>query len=68
MQDAEALQNLEDLKSLLDEVNVEDRGCTEKVYNGICSDLADPGHLSHLERPNYDFATYISQRMQAARK
>jgi hypothetical protein len=68
MQDAEALKNLEDLKSLLDEVNVEDRGCTEKVYNGICSDLADPGHLSHLERPNYDFATYISQRMQAARK
>ncbi|MDG1010871.1 MAG: SRPBCC family protein [Amylibacter sp.] len=68
MQDAEALKNLEELKSLLDEVNVEDRGCTEKVYNGICSDLADPGHLSHLERPNYDFATYISQRMQAARK
>lgn len=68
MQDAEALKNLEDLKSLLDEVNVEDRGCTEKVYNGICSDLADPGHLSHLERPNYDFATYISQRMQAAQK
>jgi phenylpropionate dioxygenase-like ring-hydroxylating dioxygenase large terminal subunit len=68
MQDAEALKNLEDLKSLLDEVNVEDRGCTEKVYDGICSDLADPGHLSHLERPNYDFATYISQRMQAARK
>lgn len=68
MQDEEALKNLEDLKTLLDEVNVEDRGCTEKVYNGICSHMAEPGHLSHLERPNYDFATYINARMQAAQK
>jgi phenylpropionate dioxygenase-like ring-hydroxylating dioxygenase large terminal subunit len=68
MQDEEALKNLADLKSLLDDVNEEDRGCTEKVYNGICSHVADPGHLSHLERPNYDFATYINARMQAAQK
>ncbi|MAD94686.1 MAG: (2Fe-2S)-binding protein [Rhodobacteraceae bacterium] len=67
MQDEEALNNLRDLKVLLDEVNIEDRGCTEKVYNGICSHMADPGHLSHLERPNYDFATYLNQRMWAAR-
>ena len=40
---------------------------TEKVYNGICSHMADPGHLSHLERPNYDFATYLNQRIRAAR-
>ncbi len=68
MQDEEALKNLADLKTLLDDVNEEDRGCTEKVYNGICSHMADPGHLSHLERPNYDFATYINARMQAAQK
>lgn len=68
MQDEEALKNLADLKTLLDDVNVEDRGCTEKVYNGICSHMAEPGHLSHLERPNYDFATYINARMQAAQK
>jgi phenylpropionate dioxygenase-like ring-hydroxylating dioxygenase large terminal subunit len=49
------------LKSLLDKVNVEDKGCTERVYRGLCSGLASPGHLSHLERPNYDFATYISR-------
>lgn len=67
MQDEEALNNLKDLKLLLDEVNIEDRGCTEKVYNGICSHMADPGHLSHLERPNYDFATYLNQRIRAAR-
>ncbi len=68
MKDEEALKNLADLKNLLDDVNVEDRGCTEKVYNGICSHMAEPGHLSHLERPNYDFATYINARMQAAQK
>ena len=51
------------LKTLLDEVNVEDRGCTEKVYRGICADAAVPGHLSHLERPNYDFAQYLADRL-----
>jgi phenylpropionate dioxygenase-like ring-hydroxylating dioxygenase large terminal subunit len=61
--DADAQQNFVALKALLDEVNVEDRRCTERVYNGLCSDLAEPGHLSHLERPNYDFATYLASRM-----
>ena len=53
------------LKTLLDEVNVEDRGCTEKVYRGLSSQLARPGHLSHLERPNYDFARYLAARVAA---
>jgi len=48
-------------------VNVEDRGCTEKVYRGLCSELAKPGHLSHLERPNYDFARYINTRIESAK-
>lgn len=61
--DAEAQQNLIDLKTLLDEVNVEDRGCTEKVYRGLSADGASPGHLSHLERPNFDFAQYLMSRM-----
>jgi phenylpropionate dioxygenase-like ring-hydroxylating dioxygenase large terminal subunit len=64
--DADAPQNFKDLKSLLDEVNVEDRGCTEKVYKGLCSDAAKPGHLSHLERPNYDFAQYLMAQINAA--
>lgn len=63
--DADAQQNFVDLKTLLDDVNIEDRGCTEKVYRGLCSDLAEPGHLSHLERPNYDFAQYLMARMDA---
>jgi len=61
--DAEAQQNLIDLKTLLDEVNVEDRGCTEKVYRGLSADGASPGHLSHLERPNFDFAQYLMSQL-----
>lgn len=64
--DADAQSNFKQLKTLLDEVNVEDKGCTEKVYKGLCSAMAAPGHLSHLERPNYDFAHYLNNRMQAA--
>ena len=61
--DPEAQAHFGQLKELLDDVNVEDRGCTEKVYNGLCSGFASPGHLSHLERPNYDFAQYLSARI-----
>ena len=66
--DADAQQNFADLKTLLDAVNAEDRGCTEKVYNGLCSERAAPGHLSHLERPNYDFAQYLIARIEAGQK
>jgi phenylpropionate dioxygenase-like ring-hydroxylating dioxygenase large terminal subunit len=66
--DDDAQDNFIKLKELLDEVNVEDKGCTEKVYRGLCSAFAKPGHLSHLERPNYDFARYINGRMEAAEK
>jgi phenylpropionate dioxygenase-like ring-hydroxylating dioxygenase large terminal subunit len=59
--DPESQKHFRDLKVLLDKVNVEDRGCTERVYRGLCASLAEPGHLSHLERPNYDFATYLAQ-------
>ncbi|MCV2873501.1 Rieske 2Fe-2S domain-containing protein [Defluviimonas sp. WL0050] len=61
--DPDAQQNFSDLKALLDDVNVEDRGCTEKVFRGLSSHLARPGHLSHLERPNYDFATYLVSKV-----
>lgn len=61
--DPDAQAHFAALKTLLDEVNVEDRGCTEKVYRGLSSKLARPGHLSHLERPNYDFARYLASRV-----
>lgn len=63
--DPDMAQNFADLKTLLDDVNVEDRGCTEKVFKGLSSGMAQPGHLSHLERPNYDFAQYLMARIQA---
>lgn len=59
----EAQAHFAQLKTLLDKVNVEDRGCTEKVYRGVCAGAARAGHLSHLERPNYDFAQYLAARV-----
>jgi len=64
--DPDAQEHFTQLKTLLDEVNVEDKGCTEKVFRGLSSQAAKPGHLSHLERPNYDFACYLNSRMQTA--
>ncbi len=61
--DANAKAHFARLKDLLDRVNLEDRGCTEKVYRGLSSKLSVPGHLSHLERPNYDFAQYLINRI-----
>jgi len=51
------------LKALLDDVNIEDRGCTEKVFRGLNAGAAKPGHLSYLERPIYDFAQYLADRV-----
>lgn len=62
--DADAAGNFGQLKALLDDVNIEDRGCTEKVFRGLSSPLAQAGHLSHLERPNYDFARYLLDRIE----
>ena len=64
--DPDAQANFTKLKTLLDDVNAEDKGCTEKVYRGLSARMAEPGHLSHLERPNFDFATYINGRIEAA--
>lgn len=63
MADPDAETHLARVKALLDEVNIEDKGCTEKVYRGLLSDLAAPGPLSHLERPNFEFAKYIASRV-----
>jgi phenylpropionate dioxygenase-like ring-hydroxylating dioxygenase large terminal subunit len=60
--DPEAQTHFAALKALLDKVNVEDRGCTEKVFRGVSAGVARPGHLSHLERPNYDFAQWLAEK------
>jgi phenylpropionate dioxygenase-like ring-hydroxylating dioxygenase large terminal subunit len=63
--DPKAQEHFTRLKALLDEVNMEDKGCVERVYRGLCAELSAPGPLSHLERPNYDFARYIAGMMPA---
>ena len=60
--DPQAPAHLARVKALLDEVNAEDKGCTERVYQGLLSGLASPGPLSHLERPNYEFAQYLARK------
>lgn len=63
--DPKAADHFARLQTLLDEVNIEDKGCVEKVYRGLCAGLSAPGPLSHLERPNFDFARYLAGRIQA---
>ncbi len=62
--DPQAQSHLAAVKALLDHVNVEDKGCTERVYRGLLSGMAEPGPLSHLERPNYDFAQYLARMIR----
>lgn len=63
--DPKAKEHFDRLKALLDDVNVEDKGCVEKVYAGLRAGLSEPGPLSHLERPNFDFAKWIAGRIPA---
>ncbi len=63
--DPQAQDSFARLKTLLDAVNVEDKGCVERVYRGLCAQMSAPGPLSHLERPNYDFARYIAGMIPA---
>jgi phenylpropionate dioxygenase-like ring-hydroxylating dioxygenase large terminal subunit len=66
MADPAAEANLASVKALLDDVNVEDKGCVEKVYRGLVAGLSQPGPLSHLERPNFEFAQYIASKIPQA--
>ena len=61
--DPAAAGYLTTIKALLDDVNIEDKDCVEKVYAGICAGLSAPGPLSHLERPNFEFAQYLARRI-----
>jgi phenylpropionate dioxygenase-like ring-hydroxylating dioxygenase large terminal subunit len=61
--DPDADQHMAATKALLDAVNAEDKGCTERVFRGVSSRLAAPGPMSHLERPLYDFCRYLADRL-----
>lgn len=60
-EDPQSEKHFKEIQAVLDAVNDEDKGCTEKVYRGLCASMATPGPLSHLERPNYEFAQYIAR-------
>ena len=64
-EDPKSAEYLVTIKALLDDVNIEDKGCVEKVYAGITAGLSQPGPLSHLERPNFEFAQYLASRIPA---
>ncbi len=66
MADPKAPDHLKGVKALLDDVNAEDKGCVERVYRGLCAGFSAPGPLSHLERPNYDFARWIASKIPQA--
>jgi phenylpropionate dioxygenase-like ring-hydroxylating dioxygenase large terminal subunit len=61
--DPAAPAHLASVRALLDDVNVEDKGCTERVYRGLLAGMSEPGPLSHLERPNFEFAQYLAGRI-----
>ena len=63
--DPDAPAHFATVKALLDEVNVEDKGCTERVFKGLMGAVNGSGHLSHLELPNYEFAQYILSKVDA---
>jgi hypothetical protein len=46
-------------------VNAEDKHGVEAVFRVVHAPLAKPGHLSPLERPNYDFARYVASKIAA---
>lgn len=61
--DPKAGEYMAQLKTLLDEVNAEDRMGVESVFRGVNAPLATPGQLNRLERPNYDFACYLAKQI-----
>jgi phenylpropionate dioxygenase-like ring-hydroxylating dioxygenase large terminal subunit len=64
----EAQADFARVKALLDKVNDEDKACTERVYRGVLAGDARPGPLSHLERPNHDFAQYLAEKLGGFRR
>lgn len=63
MNDPEGAEHVARAKEILDTVNEEDRVGTEAVFRGMKAGLARPGHLSYLERPNFEFGQYLARRI-----
>ncbi len=63
IRDPRGPEHMATLKTLLDKVNDEDRRGVEAVFRNAHAPLATAGHLSYLERPNYDFARYLARQL-----
>ena len=61
--DPEGSKHVAEAKRILDAVNEEDRVGTQAVFSGSRSSLARPGHLSYLERTNFEFCQYLARRL-----
>ncbi len=61
--DPNGTQYVAEAKRILDAVNEEDRVGTEAVFRGTKARLARGGHLSYLERPNFEFCQYLARRI-----
>ena len=61
--DERHVEYLEELKTLLDEVNAEDKIGVQNVFRGMQSNFAKGGHLCYLERPNFEFGQYLTSRI-----
>ncbi len=61
--DPRGAEHVAEAKKILDAVNEEDRVGTEAVFRGTQARLARGGHLSYLERPNFEFCQYLARRI-----
>jgi choline monooxygenase len=61
--DPRGAEHVAKAKEILDAVNEEDRIGTALVHKGMKARLARPGHLSYLERPNFEFGQYLARML-----
>ncbi|MBT6512022.1 MAG: Rieske 2Fe-2S domain-containing protein, partial [Rhodospirillaceae bacterium] len=61
--DPKGAEHIAKTKEILDAVNEEDRIGTALVHQGMKANLARSGHLSYLERPNFEFGQYLARQI-----
>ena len=62
-EDESAQAEFSETLALTSAIVEEDNVCVERVFRGLQASLADPGPLSHLEGGNFDFATWVVDRV-----
>ena len=62
--DAEGLK--QETRTLLDQVNEEDRRVVEGIYRGASAPMSKAGPLSWLERENHEFTQYLARQLSVS--